>query len=53
MIACLVLDNVQQWSEKREQGIGRRDHLITGTAATVIFLEDCAPKAWNLCDHLL
>ncbi|KAJ7687731.1 hypothetical protein B0H17DRAFT_1160422 [Mycena rosella] len=40
----LVLDNVQEY--------WREDILKVGTAATAILLEDCAPGAFNLQDHI-
>ncbi|KAJ7867127.1 hypothetical protein B0H13DRAFT_2236750 [Mycena leptocephala] len=48
----LVLDNVQQYCRQRDHRLGRQDVLKVGTAATAILLEDCAPGAFNLQDHL-
>ncbi|KAJ7089959.1 hypothetical protein C8R44DRAFT_957834 [Mycena epipterygia] len=48
----LVLDNVQQYCRQRDHRIGREDVLKIGTAATAILLEDCAPGAFDLQDHL-
>ncbi|KAJ7602744.1 hypothetical protein DFH06DRAFT_1351097 [Mycena polygramma] len=48
----LVLDNVQQYCRQRDHRIGREDVLKIGTAATAILLEDCAPNAFDLQDHL-
>ncbi|KAJ6628087.1 hypothetical protein B0H10DRAFT_2209762 [Mycena sp. CBHHK59/15] len=48
----IVLDNVQQYCRVRDQRIGRQDVLKVGTAATSILLEDCAPDAFDLTDHL-
>ncbi|KAJ6617040.1 hypothetical protein B0H10DRAFT_1948722 [Mycena sp. CBHHK59/15] len=47
-----VLDNVQEWCRQRDNRIGRQDVLKIGTAATAILLEDCAPNAFDLQDHL-
>ncbi|KAJ7680071.1 hypothetical protein B0H17DRAFT_1232529 [Mycena rosella] len=48
----IVLDNVQQYCRQRDHRIGRQDVLKIGTAATAILLEDCAPGAFDLQDHL-
>ncbi|KII90232.1 hypothetical protein PLICRDRAFT_108509 [Plicaturopsis crispa FD-325 SS-3] len=48
----IVLDNVQEYCPVREHRVGRQDELKMGTAATAILLEDCAPGAFNLTDHL-
>ncbi|KAJ7635908.1 hypothetical protein B0H17DRAFT_1279587 [Mycena rosella] len=48
----IVLDNVQQYCRQRDHRIGRQDLLKIGTAATAILLEDCAPGAFDLQDHL-
>jgi hypothetical protein len=48
----IVLDNVQQYSIKCEWGLLHEDELIVGTAATAVRLDDCAPDAFNLKDHL-
>ncbi|KAJ7458253.1 hypothetical protein FB451DRAFT_1406554 [Mycena latifolia] len=48
----IVLDNVQQYCRQRDHRLGRQDVLKVGTAATAILLEDCAPGAFNLQDHL-
>ncbi|KAJ7187587.1 hypothetical protein GGX14DRAFT_580947 [Mycena pura] len=48
----VVLDNVQQYCRQRDHRIGRADTLKIGTAATAILLEDCAPDAFDLQDHL-
>ncbi|KAJ7774511.1 hypothetical protein DFH07DRAFT_952214 [Mycena maculata] len=48
----LVLDNVQQYCRQHDHRIGREDALKIGTAATAILLEDCAPGAFDLQDHL-
>ncbi|KAJ7939198.1 hypothetical protein B0H13DRAFT_2300950 [Mycena leptocephala] len=48
----LVLDNVQQYCRQRDHRLGRQDVLKVGTAATAILLEDCAPGAFDLQDHL-
>ncbi|KAJ7447560.1 hypothetical protein B0H11DRAFT_1878681 [Mycena galericulata] len=47
-----VLDNVQQWCRQRDLRLGRQDVLKVGCAATAILLEDCAPGAFDLQDHL-
>ncbi|KAJ7218595.1 hypothetical protein GGX14DRAFT_390366 [Mycena pura] len=43
-----VLDNVQQYQTVHEHGLGKAAKLVTGTAATAIRLEDCAPGAFAL-----
>ncbi|KAJ7725277.1 hypothetical protein DFH07DRAFT_783024 [Mycena maculata] len=48
----IVLDNVQQYCRQRDHRLGRQDVLKVGTAATAILLEDCAPGAFNLQDHV-
>jgi hypothetical protein len=48
----IVLDNVQQYCRQRDHRLGRQDVLKVGTAATAILLEDCAPGAFDLQDHL-
>ncbi|KAJ7759727.1 hypothetical protein DFH07DRAFT_740983 [Mycena maculata] len=48
----IVLDNVQQYCRQRDHRLGCQDVLKVGTAATAILLEDCAPGAFNLQDHL-
>ncbi|KAJ7327496.1 hypothetical protein DFH08DRAFT_710387 [Mycena albidolilacea] len=47
-----VLDNVQKFCRQRDLRLGRQDVLKVGCAATAIFLEDCAPGAFDLQDHL-
>ncbi|KAJ7754309.1 hypothetical protein DFH07DRAFT_705528, partial [Mycena maculata] len=47
-----VLDNVQKFCRQRDLCLGRQDVLKVGCAATAILLEDCAPGAFNLQDHL-
>ncbi|KAJ7478914.1 hypothetical protein FB451DRAFT_1338652 [Mycena latifolia] len=42
----LLVDNVQQYCDVYEQGIGRQSQLKVGTAATYVYLEDCAPGAF-------
>ncbi len=49
---CCVLDNIQEYCLAREAGIGYQSVLKVGTAATAVQLEDCAPNAFNLHDHL-
>ncbi|SJL18473.1 uncharacterized protein ARMOST_22062 [Armillaria ostoyae] len=49
---CCVLDNIQEYCLAREAGIGYQSVLKVGTAATAVRLEDCAPSAFNLQDHL-
>ncbi len=49
---CVVLDNVQQYTQVHEPGIGKVNQLQVGTAATVIQLEDYKPGAFDLDDHL-
>ncbi|KAJ6471022.1 hypothetical protein C8R45DRAFT_1165764 [Mycena sanguinolenta] len=48
----IVLDNVQQYCRQRDHRLGHQDVLKVGTAATAILLEDCAPGAFNLQDHV-
>ncbi|KAJ6630001.1 hypothetical protein B0H10DRAFT_2208149 [Mycena sp. CBHHK59/15] len=48
----LVLDNVQQYCRQRDHRRRHQDVLKVGTAATAILLEDCAPRAFDLQDHL-
>lgn len=49
---AIILDNVQEYCPQHEHRIGRQDELKVGTAATAILLEDCAPGAFDLKDHL-
>ncbi|KAJ6584402.1 hypothetical protein B0H19DRAFT_896078, partial [Mycena capillaripes] len=44
---CLLLDNVQQYCDVYEQGIGRLSELKVGTAGTNLDLDDCAPGAFE------
>jgi hypothetical protein len=46
------LDNVQKFCRQRDLHLGRQDVLKVGCAATAILLEDCAPGAFDLQDHL-
>ncbi|KAJ6549313.1 hypothetical protein DFH09DRAFT_926256 [Mycena vulgaris] len=48
----IVLDNIQEYCRQRDHQLGREDVLKIGTAATAILLEDCAPGAFNLQDHI-
>ncbi|KAJ7687522.1 hypothetical protein B0H17DRAFT_1136251 [Mycena rosella] len=48
----IILDNVQQYCRQRDLRLGREDVLKVGTAATEILLEDCAPGAFDLQNHL-
>ncbi|KAJ7822319.1 hypothetical protein B0H14DRAFT_2255984, partial [Mycena olivaceomarginata] len=43
----LILDNVQEYCDVYEQGIGRQSQLKVGTAGTWVQLEDCAPGAFD------
>lgn len=43
-----VLDNIQQYQPIHEHGIGKVSQLMTGTAATAILLNNCAPGAFDL-----
>ncbi|KAK7028578.1 hypothetical protein R3P38DRAFT_2525871 [Favolaschia claudopus] len=52
MLWQYTLDNVQQFCRQRDLRLGRQDILKVGCAATAILLEDCAPGAFNLQDHL-
>ncbi|KAF7971926.1 hypothetical protein HWV62_19447 [Athelia sp. TMB] len=47
-----LLDNIQQYVEAHEEGIGRASQLKCGTAATAVRLDNCAPGAFDLKDHL-
>ncbi|THU81361.1 hypothetical protein K435DRAFT_693751 [Dendrothele bispora CBS 962.96] len=47
-----VLDNIQQYLKVWEGGVGRDSRLVTGCAATAIRLEDVAPGAFDLDDHI-
>ena len=47
-----VLDNVQQYAQVFEHGIGRENQLRQGTFATVIHLEDIEPGAFDLKPQL-
>ncbi|KAJ7723907.1 hypothetical protein B0H16DRAFT_1895653 [Mycena metata] len=51
MPVCLILDNVQEYFEVNEQGIGRQNELKVGTAGTSIVLDECAPGAFDAKDH--
>ncbi|KAJ7130913.1 hypothetical protein C8R46DRAFT_1235915 [Mycena filopes] len=48
----VVLDNVQEYCRQRDHRLGREDVLKVGCAATALLLEDCAPGAFNLQDHI-
>ncbi|KAF8125896.1 hypothetical protein K438DRAFT_2001809 [Mycena galopus ATCC 62051] len=43
-----VLDNIQQYQIMREHGLCKQSQLMTGTAATAIMLDNCAPHAFDL-----
>ncbi|KAF8151243.1 hypothetical protein K438DRAFT_1518529, partial [Mycena galopus ATCC 62051] len=43
-----TLDNIQQYQIVREHGLCNQSQLITGTAATAIMLDNCAPHAFDL-----
>ncbi|KAF8184385.1 hypothetical protein K438DRAFT_1544545, partial [Mycena galopus ATCC 62051] len=43
----MILDNVQEYCDVYEQGIGRQSQLKVGTAGTWVELEDCAPGAFD------
>jgi hypothetical protein len=47
MDGSLILDNVQEYCDVYEQGIGRQSQLKVGTAGTWVQLEDCAPGAFD------
>ncbi|KAJ7791045.1 hypothetical protein B0H14DRAFT_2396005 [Mycena olivaceomarginata] len=47
MDGSLILDNVQEYCDIYEQGIGRQSQLKVGTAGTWVQLEDCAPGAFD------
>ncbi|KAJ7270714.1 hypothetical protein B0H12DRAFT_1008802 [Mycena haematopus] len=44
----VVLDNIQQYQIVREHGLCKQSQLMTGTAATAILLDNCAPHAFDL-----
>ncbi|KAJ7875721.1 hypothetical protein B0H14DRAFT_3436973 [Mycena olivaceomarginata] len=44
----MTLDNIQQYQPVREHGLCKQSQPITGTAATAILLDNCAPGAFNL-----
>ncbi|KAF8174176.1 hypothetical protein K438DRAFT_1610046, partial [Mycena galopus ATCC 62051] len=44
----VVLDNIQQYQIVREHGLCKQSQLMTGTAATAILLDNCAPGAFDL-----
>ncbi|KAJ7670952.1 hypothetical protein B0H17DRAFT_1141696 [Mycena rosella] len=44
---ALLLDNVQEYCDVYEQGIGRLSELKVGTAGTNLDLDDCAPGAFD------
>ncbi|THH07257.1 hypothetical protein EW146_g9376 [Bondarzewia mesenterica] len=44
----VVIDNVQVYARKRTHYIGKENKMITGTGATAVEMEDCAPDAFNL-----
>ncbi|KAG6906503.1 hypothetical protein DXG01_013606 [Tephrocybe rancida] len=47
-----VLDNVQRYDVQRKHRIGRQLTMKVGTTATAIKLDDYAPNAFDLEDHL-
>jgi hypothetical protein len=49
---CTVIDNIQEYFLVREEGIGMQSQLKVGTHGSAIKLEDCAPEAFSLQDHL-
>ncbi|KAJ7206105.1 hypothetical protein GGX14DRAFT_644132 [Mycena pura] len=48
---CLIVDNVQEYYEVYEQGIGRQNELKVGTAATCIELDECEPGTFDAKDY--
>ncbi|KAJ6487520.1 hypothetical protein DFH09DRAFT_1252793 [Mycena vulgaris] len=48
---CLLIDNIQEYCDVYEQGIGRLCELKVGTAGTNVGLQDCAPGAFNAKDY--
>ncbi|KAJ7815739.1 hypothetical protein B0H14DRAFT_3111793 [Mycena olivaceomarginata] len=44
---CLLLDNVQEYCDVWEQGIGRMSELKVGCAGTWVKLDDCAPGVFD------
>lgn len=48
---CLILDNIQEYYDVYEQGIGRQSELKVGTAGTSVQLQDCAPGAFDAKDY--
>ncbi|KAK7446004.1 hypothetical protein VKT23_014627 [Stygiomarasmius scandens] len=52
MLYRWVVDNVQQFIKVWEGGIGRDNLLISGCAGTAILMDDVAPGAFDLDDHI-
>lgn len=48
MVCCIILDNVRQYCLVRGHRSSRQDQLKVGTAATAVFLDDCASGAFDL-----
>ncbi|KAF9033045.1 hypothetical protein BDZ89DRAFT_1012477 [Hymenopellis radicata] len=49
---CRIFDNVQQYQRVYEHGSGRRNKMITGTAATAVLMSNVEPGAFDVQDHL-
>jgi hypothetical protein len=48
---CLLLDNVQEYDQVYEPGLGRQSRLKVGTAGTKVKLQGCAPGAFSAQDY--
>ncbi|KAI0312034.1 hypothetical protein OF83DRAFT_1067874, partial [Amylostereum chailletii] len=44
----VVFDNIQTLHRQRNNRIGTKNRMITGTGATAVEMEDCPPGAFNL-----
>ncbi|KAE9386073.1 hypothetical protein BT96DRAFT_1006435 [Gymnopus androsaceus JB14] len=53
VLYCFVLDNIQEFQKVWEGGLGRENHIICGTACTVIGLDDCADNAFDFIDRFI
>ncbi|KZP26721.1 hypothetical protein FIBSPDRAFT_909075 [Athelia psychrophila] len=52
LAAAICLDNCQQYVLVHEDGLGKQNQLKVGTAATAIYLDDCAPGAFDAQDYI-
>ncbi|KAJ7776977.1 hypothetical protein DFH07DRAFT_865690 [Mycena maculata] len=48
---CTILDNIQEYCDVYEQGIGRQSQLKVGTAGTNVKLQDCEPGALDAAGY--